>query len=87
VRAVQFLKQLLNLGIKVWAEGDRLRVRTSTGLSDEIRRELQERRPDRIEINHEIDIAALRRAVTELLRRYEVLRTSFPPSTVSLCRS
>ena len=131
VRTVQFLKQLQNLGIKVWAEGDRLRIRTSTGLSDEIRRELQERRPellvlfaqvsqpgdsspalvrvdrrtpiaptyaqqrlwfldrfqpgvpnynlsDRIEINHEIDIAALQRAVTELVRRHEVLRTSFP---------
>jgi amino acid adenylation domain-containing protein len=131
VRTVQFLKQLQNLGIKVWAEGDRLRVRSSTGLSDEIKRELQERRPellvlfaqvsqpgdsspvlvrvdrsapiaatyaqqrlwfldqlqpgvpnynlsDRIEIHHEIDIAALQRAVTELVRRHEVLRTSFP---------
>jgi non-ribosomal peptide synthetase component F len=131
VRTVQFLKHLQNLGIKVWAEGDRLRVRTSAGLSDEIKRELQERKPellvlfaqasqpgvsspvlvrvdrsapipptyaqqrlwfldqfqpgvpnynlsDRIEINHEIDIAALQRAVTELVRRHEVLRTSFP---------
>jgi amino acid adenylation domain-containing protein len=131
MRTVQLLKQLQNLGIKVWAEGDRLRVRSSTGLSDEIRRELQERRPellalfaqvsqpgdsspalvrvgrsapiaptyaqqrlwfldqfqpgvpnynlsDRIEIKHEIDIAALQRAVTELVRRHEVLRTSFP---------
>lgn len=131
VRTVQFLKHLQNLGIKVWAEGDRLRVRTATGLSDAIKRELQERKSellmlfaqvsqpddsspvlvrvdrstpiaptyaqqrlwfldqfqpgvpnynlsDRIEINHEIDIAALQRAVTELVRRHEVLRTSFP---------
>src|SRR5262249_904673 len=33
---------------------------------------------DCIEIKHEVDIAALQRAVTELVRRHEVLRTSFP---------
>lgn len=132
MRTVQFLKQLQNLGIKVWAEGDQLRVRASAArLSDEIKRELQARKPellvlfaqlshpgvaspdlvrvdrsrpiaptyaqqrlwfldrfqpgvpnyninDHIEINHGINIAALERAVKELVRRHEVLRTSFP---------
>ena len=129
---VEFLAHLHDLGIKLWAEGERLRYRGSKELlTPELLKELSSRKADLLVLLHatapqqsiplatldgppplsfaqqrlwfldqllpdttlyhlpivmrltgRLDVAALERTLTEIVRRHAVLRTTFAPAGV-----